>query len=103
MQKRESMQEEVRKEEVQELLGFRISDEQFGKALACAQRKQQYLYDCEARPVILQHWYLAKLTEEYVRSLAFSRYTLDLCRTLRDMEKEHPADARALHMRLPIL
>lgn len=27
--------------------------------------------------------------EEYVRSLAFSKFTMDLCRTLRDMEKEH--------------
>ena len=35
------------------------------------------------------YWYLVKLTEEYVRSLAFSKFTMDLCRTLRDMEKEH--------------
>lgn len=80
---------EVRKEEVQELLGFDISDEQFEEALGCAQRKQRYIYSREARPVILQHWYLVKLTEEYVRSNAFSRFTMDLCRTLFDMEKEH--------------
>lgn len=40
--------------------------------------------------IVLQHWYLVKLTEEYVRSLAFSKFTMDLCRTLQDMEKEHP-------------
>ena len=89
------MQKEVRKEEVQELLGFEITDEQFEEALGYAQRKQQHIYDREARPVTLQHWYLVKLTEEYVRSLAFSRYTLDLCRTKRNMEKEHSANARA--------
>lgn len=80
---------EVRKEEVQELLGFDISDEQFEEALGCAQRKQRYIYSREARPITLQHWYLVKLTEEYVRSNAFSRFTMDLCRTLFDMEKEH--------------
>lgn len=92
------MQKEVRKEEVQELLGFEITDEQFEEALEYAQRKQRHIYDREARPVTLQHWYLVKLTEEYVRSLAFSRYTLDLCRTKRNMEKEHSANARAPHV-----
>ena len=43
----------------------------------------------------MQHWYLVKLTEEYVRSLAFSKFTMDLCRTLRDMEKEHPITDRS--------
>lgn len=81
--------EEVRKKEVQELLGFGISDEQFEEALECARRKQQYIYDREARPVTLRRWYLVKLTEEYVRSNALSRFTMDLCRTLFDMEKEH--------------
>ena len=80
---------EIKKEEVQELLGFGISDEQFEEALVCARRKQQYIYSREARQVMLQRWYLIKLTEEYVRSNAFSRFTVDLCRTLSDMEKEH--------------
>ena len=103
MQKEGSMREEVRKAEVQEILGFSITDEQFEEALACAHRKQQYIYDCEARAATLQHGYLVKLTEECVRSLAFSHYTLDLCRIIHNMEKEHPADARMLPMRLPIL
>lgn len=91
------MQKEVKKEEVQELLGFNITDKQFEEALEYAQRKQQYIYDREKRPVTLQHWYLVKLTEEYVRSLTFSRYTLDLCRTQHNMEKEHSANARVPH------
>ncbi len=80
---------EIRKEEVQALLGFGISDEQFEEALGCAKRKQRYIYSREARPDTLQRWYLVKLTEEYVRSNALSRFTVSLCRTLSDMEKEH--------------
>lgn len=89
------MQEAVKKEEVQELLGYNITDAQFEEALKFARSKQQHIYDREARPITLQRWYLIKLTEEYVRSLTFSRYTLDLCRTIRNMEKEHSANARA--------
>lgn len=83
------MSEAVKREEVEELLGYEITDEQFNEALQYAKRKQEYIYKRERRAVVLQRWYLAKLTEEYVRSLAFSKFTMDLCRTLRDMEKEH--------------
>ncbi len=55
-----------------------------------ARHKQEYIYQREHRQVVLQHWYLVKLTEEYVRSLAFSKFTMDLCRTLQDMEKRAP-------------
>ena len=91
------MQREVKKEDVQELLGFDITDTQYEEALEYAKRKQQYIYDCEGRPGTLQHWYLAKLTEEYVRILAFSQYTLDLCRTRHNMEKEHSANCQSAH------
>ena len=73
------MKEIVEKREVEELLGCEITDEQFEEALKYARHKQE---------VVLQHWYLVKLTEEYVRSLAFSKFTMDLCSALRDMEKE---------------
>ena len=68
------MKEIVEKREVEELLGCEITDEQFEQALKYARHKQ--------------HWYLVKLTEEYVRNLAFSKFTMDLCSALRDMEKE---------------
>ena len=84
------MKEIVEKKEVEELLGCEITDEQFEEALKYARHKQEYIYQREHRQVVLQHWYLVKLTEEYVRSLAFSKFTMDLCRTLQDMEKEHP-------------
>ena len=82
------MNEDVKKTEVEELLGCKITDEQFNEALTYAKHKQEYIYQREHRQVVLQHWYLVKLTEEYVRSLAFSKFTMDLCRTLIDMEKE---------------
>lgn len=88
------MREIVKREEVARLLGCEITDEQFNEALEYAKRKQDYIYKMNRRPVALQHWYLVKLTEEYVRSLAFSRFTMDLCRTLRNMEKEHPAKSQ---------
>lgn len=83
------MSEIVKKEEVEQLLGCRITDEQFEEALEYATRKQAYIYEREHQPVVLQHWYLVQLTEEYVRNLAFSKFTMDFCRVLRDMEKEH--------------
>lgn len=83
------MSKKVKKEEVEELLGSEITEKQFDKALEYAKRKQDYIYRQGHRAVVLQHWYLVKLTEEYVRSLALSKFTMDLCRTLRDMEKEH--------------
>lgn len=85
----------VKRKEVEDLLGFEITDEQFNEALEHANRKQEYIYKREHRAVVLQHWYLVKLTEEYVRSLALSKSTMDLCRTLRDMEKEHPANCQS--------
>ena len=87
--------QEVKRQEVEELLGFGITDEQLREALECARRKQEYIYQLEQRPVVLQHWYLVKLTEEYVRSLAFSKFTMDLCRALRDTEKEHSASCQS--------
>ncbi len=83
------MSEVVNKEEVEELLGCVITDEQFNEALEYAKRKQEYIYERECRAIVMQHWYLIKLTEEFVRSLAFSNFTMDLCMELRNMEKEH--------------
>ncbi len=83
------MGEDVKKREVEQLLGCEITDGQFDEALVYAKRKQEYIHSQEHSAVALQHWYLVKLTEEYVRNLAFSKFTMDLCSFLRDMEKEH--------------
>ena len=57
------MKEIVEKREVEELLGCEITDEQFEQALKYARHKQKYIYQREQRKVVLQHWYLVKLTE----------------------------------------
>lgn len=81
----------VKKEEVEELLGCEITEEQFNEALEYARRKQKDIYERERRVEVLQRWYLVMLTEEYVRRLALSIFTMDFCRTSHDMEKEHSA------------
>ena len=81
--------EHVAKREVEELLGYGISDDRFQEALECARRKQEYIYSRDPRPAVLQRWYLVKLTEEYVSSLELTQVTMDLCREVYDMEKEH--------------
>lgn len=86
---------EVKKEEVEQLLKCSITDEQFTEALEMAVRKRAYIYSRDKRPVILQHWYLVKLTEEYVRNLAFSRYTSDLCEMRDNMKKERSVNDRS--------
>lgn len=86
---------EVRKEEVEEMFGGEITERDFDDALKCAKRKQKHIFSMKKSPVVMEHWYLVKLTEEYVRRNAFSRFTMDLCRTLRDMEKEHSASCQS--------
>lgn len=93
----------VGKEEVEELLGFTITDEAFEKALGYARKKQAYIYSREQRTVVLQNWYLTKLTEEYVRNLALQEFTMGLCRNLADMEKEHSIKDQSAHTNNHIL
>lgn len=93
---------EVTKAEVEEILKAEVTDEQFEEALPYAKRKQKYIYSRDSRPVVMQHWYLVQLTKEYVISLAFSNFTMDLCRTVNDMEKEHSVNDQAL-LQAPIL
>lgn len=84
------MSKTVSKEEIEELMQCKITDGQFQEAFQYAKNKQEYIFQQENSPVVMQRWYLAKLTEEYVRNLAFSRFTMDLCGNICNMEKEHP-------------
>ena len=83
--------DEKMKMEVEEVLGRKITDEQFIEAFKYAKDKQEYIYKQERRAAVMQRWYLVKLIEEYVRSLEFSKLTMDLCKKRDDMEKEYPA------------
>lgn len=79
----------MEKREVEVLLKRKITDEQFEEALEYAKEKQRYIYEKDHREVVLQEWYLIQLTKECVISLSFSRYTMELCRRLRILEKEN--------------
>lgn len=92
----------MEKRDVEALLKCSISDEMYRDALESARRKQKYIYSREHREVVLQDWYLLQLTMEAVIALTFQKFTLDLCETLRNMEKERqtndptPLDAAIL-------
>lgn len=92
----------VTRSEVEEILCCKISNELFEKALKVAKQKQRYIYSQERRSVILQHWYLVKLTEEYVRIIFFAEQTKHLCR-MRNMEKEHSTKSQSAQMDNPIV
>lgn len=47
------MNEIVEKEEVEQLLGCKITDEQFEEALEYARHKQAYIYQREPRAVVM--------------------------------------------------
>ena len=66
------MKNNISKEQIEKLVGHAISDARFKEALECAARKQACAYENEKNPVVLQDWYLAKLTEECVQSSLWS-------------------------------
>ena len=66
-------------------------------------KKQDYIYKQEKRAVVMQRWYLVKLIEEYVRSLEFSKLTMDLCKKCDDMEKERQFKEQGTPNNNPIL
>lgn len=88
--------DERMKKEVEQLLGCSITDEQFIEAVEFAKDKQEYIYKQEHRAAVMQRWYFVKLIEEYVRSLAFSKLTMDLCQKRNNMEKERLTNVKAL-------
>ncbi len=88
--------QDINRKEAEVLFGSSITDSMFEEALSYAKRKQAYIYQREGRKVVMQRWYLLELVKEYVRNLAFSRFTMDLCREVCNMEKERPQKQQAL-------
>lgn len=80
---------EIKKEEVEKQLGYRVTDNEFNYALQQAKRKQKRIYALEKRAVTKERCYLVTLTCEYVMDMAIMRQGMDLCRMYWDMEKEH--------------
>lgn len=95
--------DEKMKMEVEEVLGRKITDEQFIEAFKYAKDKQDYIYKQEKRAVVMQRWYLVKLIEEYVQSLAFSKLTMDLCKKHDEIEKERQFNEQSTPNNNPIL
>lgn len=77
------------KKNVEELLHEEITDEMYERALESAKRKQERLYQRYQTAYTLEEWYLLQLIKEAVVEQAFSDFTIALCTSLHDMEKEH--------------
>jgi hypothetical protein len=85
----------LNKVDVEELLGFEIEDDVYEIALSYAKRKQRRLLENHESKAPAETWYLCKLTEEYVHSILLSEATLDLCKLMHNIEKEHLAKSRS--------
>lgn len=77
------------KDNVEIILKKSLTQNEFEEAFKLAKKKQNYIYIRDNNKTVLQNWYLVALTAEYVRSLAFQRFTMDLCERHENMEKEH--------------
>ena len=99
------MKEKIR-ENIENELNTKLTDEQFEeayemyaeivKAGEMAAMKQQFIFAREHRNVIMSIWYLEMLVLEYVRNLAFSHYTMDLCEVCGN-KKEHLSNTTSTH------
>ncbi|MCR5791354.1 MAG: hypothetical protein K6G83_15835 [Lachnospiraceae bacterium] len=92
----------VRKE-AEKLIGFQITDDAFDRAYIQAECKQMYIYLQTEETMVLEPWYLAQLIAEYVKSNAFSEFTIELSRALSNMEKEHSFQRTERPKALPIV
>lgn len=86
---------EISKKEVEALLKNEIEDSLFAQALSYAKLKQKYIFSIDQRLVVMQNWYLIQLTAEYTVSLSFSHFTMDVCKMLHNMEKEHSTNCQS--------
>lgn len=69
----------ISKAGLETMLGSSITDTMFKEALGCARQKQEYIYQREKREEVLQDWYLLELMKEHIKSIALSKFTLELC------------------------
>ena len=77
----------IQKNEVEQKIGFEVTDEQFETGLQYAKRKQELLLQAGKRHASGRS-YLLELAKEAVMGIAFSDYTVRAYAMLRDMEKE---------------
>lgn len=79
----------ISKTRLETMLGSSITDSMFKEALNCARQKQAYIYQREKREEVLQGWYLLELTKEYIKSIALSKLTLELCKEACKIKEEY--------------
>ncbi len=79
----------ISKKELETALGSNITDSMFNEVSGYARKKQEYIYQHGGSKVVLEHWYLVKLAEEYARNLAFSKFTINLCEVIYNTGKEY--------------
>lgn len=78
----------MNKDDVEKLLGYKISDRLYKEALTHAKRKQAFLLKRYESKAPAEPWYLAKLTKECIHSILLCKETVDLCRFVYNIEKE---------------
>lgn len=86
---------------VEKILGRKVTDTDFNRALEDAKRKQDFLMGLGYKYVTGGD-YLLELVCEYIRQNAFSDFTMEVCRTL-NMEKEHSFRRTERPMDTPIV
>lgn len=91
------------REEAEQLLGYQITDAAFEQAYSKAQCKQMRIYQKTDNVMVLEQWYLAQLIAEYVKSKAFTDFTIELSRRLHNKEKEHSFKRTERPNTLPIV
>lgn len=91
------------KREVKGMIGSELPEDLRHAVLAYAERKQQCVYEQCHDPAVMQEWYLSVLMEEFIKRTALSEMTMNLCRALRNMEKEHSAKSQSAQLDIHIV
>lgn len=84
----------LRKEELEEELGFEVTDQDFCEVVKLVGRKREHIISRGGRKEELEHWYFEALACDCARSMMMQRATTDLCGLLQDMEKERRSKER---------
>lgn len=82
------------KESIEDMLGFKVSDEDYKRAEERAMSKQKRIFESTKNEDVLKASYLKQLIYEAVREMRFTQISLDVCELIEDMKKEHLAHSK---------
>lgn len=88
------LQEVDMKESIEDMLGFKVSDEDYKRAEERAMSKQKRIFESTKNEDVLKASYLKQLIYEAVREMRFTQISLDVCELIEDMKKEHLAHSK---------